>query len=114
MAGASNRPISPHLQIWKWGPGMAVSILHRVTGSGLSLVGLAVLLYWLGALASGPEAYAQILKCMTHPLGTVVLMNASWVPSGLQMWPSAPPESSVIWADFWVARSSTQICPWAS
>ena len=29
---ASNRPLSPHLQIWKWGPHMLVSILHRITG----------------------------------------------------------------------------------
>lgn len=76
--GARNRPLSPHLQIWRWGPAMLVSILHRVTGSGLSLVGLGVLLYWLGALASGPEAYAQFLKCMTHPLGTVVLIGLTW------------------------------------
>ncbi|MEO7247977.1 MAG: succinate dehydrogenase, cytochrome b556 subunit, partial [Novosphingobium sp.] len=30
MASASNRPLSPHLQIWRWGPAMAISILHRV------------------------------------------------------------------------------------
>lgn len=53
----SNRPTSPHLQIWRWGPGMALSILHRVTGVGLGLFGLGLLLWWLGALASGPAAY---------------------------------------------------------
>ena len=58
MARASNRPLSPHLSIWRWGPAMFISILHRVTGSGLATVGLGVLLWWLGALASGPEAYA--------------------------------------------------------
>ncbi|HEY6870607.1 MAG TPA: succinate dehydrogenase, cytochrome b556 subunit [Novosphingobium sp.] len=76
--GARNRPLSPHLQIWRWGPAMLVSILHRVTGSGLSLVGLGVLLYWLGALASGPEAYAQLLKCLGHPIGLVVLIGLTW------------------------------------
>ena len=76
--GARNRPLSPHLQIWRWGPAMLVSILHRVTGSGLSLLGLGVLLYWLGALASGPEAYAQFLKCMGHPIGLVVLIGLTW------------------------------------
>ena len=50
----SNRPLSPHLQIWKWGPHMLVSILHRVSGDGMALVGLFVLVWWLGALASGP------------------------------------------------------------
>jgi succinate dehydrogenase / fumarate reductase cytochrome b subunit len=54
---ARNRPLSPHLQIWRWGPAMAVSILHRVSGNGLAVAGLGLLLWWLGALASGPAAY---------------------------------------------------------
>ena len=54
QATMSNRPLSPHLQIWKWGPHMFTSILHRVTGDGMALVGLAVQLWWLGAMASGP------------------------------------------------------------
>lgn len=36
---------------------MAVSILHRVSGNGLAFVGLGLLLWWLGALAGGPESY---------------------------------------------------------
>ena len=75
---ARNRPLSPHLQIWRWGPHMAVSILHRVTGDGLALVGLGVLLWWLGALASGPAAYATFAAVMTSPIGYVVLVGISW------------------------------------
>ena len=59
MASSSKRPISPHLQIWRWGPAMAISILHRVTGTGLATFGLGILLWWLSALASGPAAYAS-------------------------------------------------------
>ena len=65
----ANRPIAPHLQIWKWGPHMAISILHRVTGDGLALAGLAVLLWWLGAMAAGPDAYATFQTVMGSPLG---------------------------------------------
>lgn len=57
QAGSRNRPLSPHLQIWRWGPHMLVSILHRITGNGLAFAGLGLLLWWLGALASGPAAY---------------------------------------------------------
>jgi len=64
-----NRPLSPHLQVWKWGPHMLVSILHRVTGSGMATVGVGVLLWWLYALASGPEAYAKFLDCLTVESG---------------------------------------------
>ena len=74
----ANRPIAPHLQIWKWGPHMAVSILHRITGDGLAFVGLGVLLWWLGAMAAGPEAYATFEMVMGSPLGMVVLVGLSW------------------------------------
>ena len=74
----ANRPTAPHLQIWKWGPHMLVSILHRITGDGLALVGLFVLLWWLGALASGPEYYADFSGWMTSPVGYVVLVGLSW------------------------------------
>ena len=52
------RPLSPHLQVYRWQITMALSILHRGTGMALS-VGLIVLVYWLLSLASGPQAYAQ-------------------------------------------------------
>lgn len=75
MAG---RPLSPHLSIWKWGPHMLVSILHRVSGDGMALVGLPVLLWWLGALASGEQAYATFTGAATSPLGYIVLVGLSW------------------------------------
>jgi len=74
----ANRPLSPHLSIWKWGPHMLVSILHRVSGDGLAVVGLAVLLWWLGALASGAEAYETFQFFASSPLGYVVLVGLSW------------------------------------
>jgi len=77
----SNRPLSPHLQIWRWGPAMLVSILHRVTGSGLSLVGLAVLLWWLGALVSGPEAYASFAGWVWADVSSLEWSGAAIVPS---------------------------------
>lgn len=57
---------------------MAASILHRISGSGLSLVGLAVLTWWLVALAKGPMAYADFTAAATHPLGKVVLIGLTW------------------------------------
>lgn len=74
----AQRPLSPHLQIWKWGPHMAVSILHRITGDGLALVGLCVLLWWLGAMAGGEASYQTFTDTMGSPLGFVVLVGLSW------------------------------------
>ena len=52
------RPLSPHLQVYRWEITMALSILHRGTGLALS-VGLLVFVYWLLNLARGPAAYAE-------------------------------------------------------
>jgi succinate dehydrogenase / fumarate reductase cytochrome b subunit len=84
------RPLSPHLSIWKPGPAMAVSILHRISGSGLALVGLPLLLWWLFALASGPAAYATFthwvwsaeeghtVQAVAAVFGKVVLVGLTW------------------------------------
>ncbi|MFD1105537.1 succinate dehydrogenase, cytochrome b556 subunit [Sphingobium olei] len=78
MARSTSRPLSPHLTIWKWGPHMAVSIMHRVTGNGLATVGALGLVWWLMAAAIGPEAYATFVKCATSPIGYLVMIGLSW------------------------------------
>lgn len=72
------RPLSPHLSIWRWGPAMLVSILHRVSGDGMAFVALPVLLWWLGSLASGPAAYETFTWAATTIPGYVVLVGISW------------------------------------
>ena len=74
----ASRPLSPHLTIWKWGPHMLVSILHRVTGDGMAFVALPVLLWWLGALAAGPDAYAVFAHQAGTWYGLIVLIGISW------------------------------------
>lgn len=73
-----SRPLSPHLTIWRWGPHMLVSILHRVTGSGLATVGAAALVWWLAAAASGPQAYATFLGWATSWIGIVIGVGLTW------------------------------------
>ena len=53
------RPLSPHLQVYRWQVSNALSILHRLTGVALSAGALA-LVSWLFALASGQAAFAQL------------------------------------------------------
>ncbi len=78
MATDRTRPLSPHVTIWRWGPHMLVSILHRITGAALAFAGLAVLVWWLAAIADGPSAYAEFTKAAGHPLGLVVLIGLTW------------------------------------
>ena len=78
MAATKPRPLSPHLTIWRWGPNMAVSILHRATGAALSIAGLIVLTWWLVALAQGQEAYDRFSAAAKHPIGIIVLIVLTW------------------------------------
>jgi len=78
MANARSRPLSPHLTIWRWGPHMAVSILHRATGIALSIAGLGLLTWWLLAIAEGEDAYLRFAKLAASPVGLVVLIGLTW------------------------------------
>jgi len=59
MSRQVNRPLSPHLQIYRWQISMLTSIAHRASGMVLS-VGSIFLALWLIAAANGPEAFAGI------------------------------------------------------
>lgn len=73
-----SRPLSPHLTVWRWGPNMLISILHRVTGIGLATIGAAALIWWLVAAASGPLAYATFAGWATSWVGIVIGVGLSW------------------------------------
>ena len=72
------RPLSPHLTVWKWGPHMLVSILHRVTGGGLATVGAIALVWWLAAAATGAEAYETFTDIADDWYGVVIGIGLSW------------------------------------
>ena len=73
-AGSGARPMSPHLQVWRWHVTMAASIATRATGVAL-YVGLLIVVGWALALAAGPEAYATYAGVLGSPLGLVVLFG---------------------------------------
>lgn len=62
MVQQPNRPLSPHLQIYRWSPQMALSIFHRATGFVLATAGMMTLLWWLSAIGGGAESYATFQK----------------------------------------------------
>ena len=71
------RPLSPHLQVYRWQVQMVTSILHRATGIVLA-VGLIGLVWGLLALAAGPERWAAFTACAGSPFGKIVLFGFSW------------------------------------
>jgi len=72
-----DRPLSPHLSIYRWPITMALSILHRTTGVALSL-GFIVLAVWLFDTASGADAYAVFMKYMDTGIGMLLLVGWSF------------------------------------
>lgn len=79
MAGikARERPLSPHLQIYRWPLPMMMSIAHRITGIGL-YVGTLLVVWWLVAASSGPGAYSRFSGFMNSWFGRVILFGYTW------------------------------------
>ncbi|HVC01555.1 MAG TPA: succinate dehydrogenase, cytochrome b556 subunit [Steroidobacteraceae bacterium] len=69
---ARARPLSPHLQIYRWQMGNTLSIVHRMTGAALSIA-LVGFVAWLAALAAGPECYARAMRLLGGPAGALAL-----------------------------------------
>ncbi|MFC5444783.1 succinate dehydrogenase, cytochrome b556 subunit [Rhizobium halophytocola] len=72
-----NRPLSPHLQIYKLIPTMAMSIVHRITGGALYFGTLLVAL-WLIAAASGSSAFDYVSWIYGSIIGQLVLFGYTW------------------------------------
>lgn len=70
----SQRPLSPHLQIYRPQLTSVLSITHRATGIVL-VFGTLVLVYWLVAAASGPEAYASAQHLLGSVVGRLVMLG---------------------------------------
>ena len=72
QTGPRERPLSPHLQVYKPQMTSVLSILHRMTGVGLT-VGLIMFAWWLVAAAIGPEAYKVFMGFAGSKLGLLLL-----------------------------------------
>ena len=73
---SADRPISPHLQIYRWQLTSVLSILHRAAGVWLS-IGTIVLVWWLVAAASTPEAFDAVADFLNSWLGLLLLLGWS-------------------------------------
>ena len=72
-----DRPVSPHLSIYRWPITMTLSILHRGTGVALS-IGFVVLAMWLFQAAAGPENYSVFMSLVDTKVGVVLLVGWSF------------------------------------
>ena len=72
-----NRPLSPHLQVYKFTPTMAMSIVHRITGGALYF-GTVLVAAWLIAAASGEEYFNQVNALLRSLVGQIILFGYTW------------------------------------
>ncbi len=72
-----DRPLSPHLSIYRWPVTMVSSILHRATGLAMA-AGFVLFVTWLTGTANGPEAYSSFATALGSPVGRILLIGWSW------------------------------------
>lgn len=77
MTAKIDRPLSPHLQTYRWTLTMALSIVHRITGVAL-YAGTLLLVWWLIAAASGPAAYSYVLAFSASFVGKLIVFGFTW------------------------------------
>lgn len=72
-----SRPLSPHLEIYKFQITMAMSIVQRITGVGLYL-GIALVAWWLVAAATSNAALDVVYMVLGNWFGTLILIGFTW------------------------------------
>ena len=70
------RPLSPHLQIYRWPVTMLTSIVHRLTGLA-NIAGALLLTAWLVAAAHGPDTFGMMREVLSSIWGKIVLFGLS-------------------------------------
>jgi succinate dehydrogenase / fumarate reductase cytochrome b subunit len=73
-AGSRARPLSPHLQIYRWPLSMLTSILHRATGVA-NATGTILLTLWLAAAAAGPDTFGMARELLVGIFGRLILFG---------------------------------------
>src|ERR1700704_2197038 len=76
-AKMTERPVSPHMQIYRWPLPMLMSILHRITGAGLYF-GTLLLAWWLTGAGSGPNAFGPVASFINSFFGRLILFGYTW------------------------------------
>jgi succinate dehydrogenase / fumarate reductase cytochrome b subunit len=73
----TRRPLSPHMQVYRWQVQMVSSILHRATGIALAFGSLLVI-YGLVQLAAGEDSFNRFKSIIGSPVGMLLLIGWSW------------------------------------
>ena len=76
-ASSAERPLSPHLQIYKLIPTMVMSIVHRITGAALYF-GTVLIAWWLIAAATSADYFEFVNGLFGSFIGRLILFGYTW------------------------------------
>ncbi len=72
-----NKPLSPHIQIYKWHISSLVSISHRITGI-INILAITLLCIWFGLILLGESNYEIIKIFLQTFVGKFILIGITW------------------------------------
>ena len=72
-----NRPLSPHIEVYRWQLSMLTSMTHRITGVGLTL-GAVLVVWWFLAASTSAEYFATADAVLTSWFGSLILIGSLW------------------------------------
>ena len=73
----NDRPLSPHISIYRWPVTMVSSILHRATGIAMA-AGFVLFVVWLADMAVGADAYGALMGVLDSTVGRLLLIGWTW------------------------------------
>lgn len=76
MPNTTNRPLSPHMSVWRWQLNSITSIFVRITGNAL-IVAALMIVWWFIALAAGPESFARADGFLRSWFGDLVFLGTT-------------------------------------
>ena len=105
-----DRPLSPHLQVWRWTVTMASSIMQRATGGAL-YAGSILLVAWLTSAALGEDSYNAVTGFLGSPFGLIILFGFTWA----QMFHLCKGILHLIWdAGHLIDKEHALMCAWGT
>jgi len=72
-----NRPLSPHLQVYKWQLSSLLSITHRLT-SIINTAGVTLICFWILSLSMGEDCYKYFAMFSSSIVGKFILVGFTW------------------------------------
>ena len=73
----NKKPLSPHIQVYKWHISSLVSISHRITGI-INIIGITLICLWVSLLLLGENNYNSINLLLNSQIGKFIILGLTW------------------------------------